>query len=240
MPRCGCPSRDDHRCRCVVKGGKGVVVVGDGTPRQNPYIVSLANPGPGFQPHDTDTLDLTLTDDATPTLSGDVRISDTANNALMHGDDGGLYVHTDGVSIKPAWSMVYQAAPQTIPNNERRALEWDAASSDGEVSGSALTVSDTGLWTLTPAMRLDGNFAANRISLWVAHADNSENRITYTAPVQFAEPTLRPGLGLTETVLLNKGDQISVFTLQVSGDARDTFTTYRSTRFTFAYLGPVN
>jgi hypothetical protein len=237
MPRCGCPNDRQVRCPCEVTGMEGVVVTGDGTPRTNPYVISLANPGPGIQVEDTDTLDLTLGDGTPATLSGDVRLSGDDQNALEQGSDGGLYVHADRVAIKPKWALFYQAAPQTIPDGESVPIRWDAVEPDAGPQEAAITVADSGLYVVAAFARFDGYLTANRVSLWMADAANSEARITGTDPRQFAERTFRPGVHFSEPVWLNQGQRISVWLFQASGAEQTTFTDYKATRLAVAYLG---
>lgn len=88
MARCGC----GDSCNCVVTGGTGTSVTGNGS-AANPYVVST---DVNLDVVDTDTVDLTLSGSGTVpdpfTVEADVKISADVDNCLEPGTDGGLFV----------------------------------------------------------------------------------------------------------------------------------------------------
>lgn len=236
MPRCGCNDPDSIRCFCAVEAGEGVVVTGDGTPRTNPFVVGLENPGPGVDVTDTNTVDMSITDDTPAVVSGDVRVSGEDGNGVRVRDDG-LYVAASQAAIRPELALAYQASPQVIPDETSTRLTFDASDPDTGPAGDTFTVPYTGVWVFTMALRYDGSFAVNRMSIWLADSENYDDRVTGTSMTQFNAAAFRPSVAHTEPAYVEQGRQLSVWTFQWSSGERRTFTGSRATRFSALYLG---
>lgn len=238
MPRCGCPrGQDALACACAIAAGEGIDVTGDGTPGISPYIISLANPGPGVEVEDTDTVDMTMTGQDPAVIRSDVKLSTDGGNALVQGSDGGLYVPDGTAATPPQVIALYQTVTRQIPDQQPTPLEWDVADPDYHVVGTQITIQRSGPYVLSLTADFDGRFSAGRLSCWFAVAGDPYNRITATWRAQYDPAAYRPGVSGSEPVYLEQGQVIEAVVYQYSEAPRFTRVDDRATRAKIAFLG---
>ncbi|WIX76021.1 hypothetical protein QRX50_31680 [Amycolatopsis carbonis] len=218
--------------------GEGVVVTGDGTPITNPYTVSLAHTGPAVDVKDTTTLDLSTQGQDPAVVSGDVRLSKDAGNALTTREDG-LFVQ-DGTAAAPmSWHLLYQTKAQEIPDGTPTAINWDAID-DGPLFGPGIEIPWDGAFVFSMLVRVDVPAPVTRLFAWLGKAGDAsvDARVSVAPPVEFPTANISPGITWTDSLVLKKGDVLALYFQQESGATRTTMPGRTNTRLSALYLGP--